>query len=81
VNGALAAGYASAGFVVDAVHPLSLVQLGRWPSTWARRLAHGRPRPVHQIEARAVGGQGLGDPGRGSHADAAPATFRPTMSS
>jgi 16S rRNA (adenine(1408)-N(1))-methyltransferase len=80
VNGALVAGYASAGFVVDTVRPLSLAELARWPSTWARRLAHGRPRPVQHIEARAVGGQTPGNSGRESHVDSAPASSRPTMS-
>jgi len=52
--GPLAAGYAVAGFAVASVRPLDADQLARWPSTWARRLAHGRPRAVFQIEARAL---------------------------
>jgi hypothetical protein len=49
----LAAGYAAAGFVVTFVRPLDLDQLAAWPSTWARRLAYGQPRPVFQLDARA----------------------------
>lgn len=52
LRGPLAAGYAAAGFTTISMRPLSLDELGRWPSTWARRLAHGRPRPVVQIDAR-----------------------------
>ena len=52
--GPLAAGYAAAGFAVCSAQPLDADQLARWPSTWARRLAHGRARPVLQIDARAV---------------------------
>ena len=52
--GPLAAGYAAAGLAVASVRPLDADQLARWPSTWARRLAHGRPRAVFQIEARAL---------------------------
>lgn len=47
------AGYAAAGFSITSVRPMSSDQLARWPSTWARRLAHGRARPAVQIEARA----------------------------
>jgi 16S rRNA (adenine(1408)-N(1))-methyltransferase len=68
VRGTLAAGYAAAGFTVDAVRPLDAGQLARWPSTWARRLAHGRPRCVFQLEARAVDAQqfrGAGKTDRG----------------
>ena len=53
LQGHLAAGYAAAGFTVSSVRPLDLDQLARWPSTWARRLAHGKPRPVFQVEAQA----------------------------
>jgi len=56
LDGALAAGYAAAGFVVDSGRPVPPGELASWPSTWARRLANGRPRAVHLIEARAVGG-------------------------
>ena len=52
--GPLTAGYAAAGFAVCSAQPLDADQLARWPSTWARRLAHGRARPVLQIDARAV---------------------------
>ena len=51
--GALAAGYAAAGFVVTSVRPLTSEDLLRWPSSWAKRLAFGHRRSVFQIEARA----------------------------
>lgn len=49
----LAVGYAAAGFTVTTVRRLDLDRLAAWPSTWARRLAHGQPRPVFQVDARA----------------------------
>jgi hypothetical protein len=54
LEGALVTGYADAGFTVDAVRPLSAGELSRWPSTWAKRLAHGRPRSVFQVDAQAT---------------------------
>ena len=51
--GALTAGYADAGFTVTSVRALASEDLARWASSWAKRLAFGRPRPVFQIEARA----------------------------
>ena len=51
--GALAAGYADGGFAVTSVRALTSEELARWASSWARRLAFGRPRRVFQIEARA----------------------------
>jgi 16S rRNA (adenine(1408)-N(1))-methyltransferase len=48
----LARGYAAAGFAVRSVHPLAAEELARWPSSWAKRLAFGQPRPIFQIEAR-----------------------------
>jgi 16S rRNA (adenine(1408)-N(1))-methyltransferase len=45
--------YAEAGFDLAAVGSVSPDGLALWPSTWARRLAHGRPRSVFQIDARA----------------------------
>jgi 16S rRNA (adenine(1408)-N(1))-methyltransferase len=53
LNGPLAAAYAEAGFVVEQVRPLGLIDLAAWPSTWARKLAHGRPRSCFRIEATA----------------------------
>jgi 16S rRNA (adenine(1408)-N(1))-methyltransferase len=50
---ALAAGYADGGFDVTSVRALTSEDLARWPSSWAKRLAFGRPRRVFQIEARA----------------------------
>ena len=54
----LALGYAAAGFAITSVRRLDPDQLAAWPSTWARRLAHGRPRPVFQIDTRAVASSG-----------------------
>ena len=51
-EGALAIGYGAAGWTVASVRALSADDLGRWPSSWAKRLAFGRPRPVFQVEAR-----------------------------
>jgi 16S rRNA (adenine(1408)-N(1))-methyltransferase len=51
-EGDLAAGYAAAGFTVRSVRALAAEELARWPSSWAKRLAFGQPRPVFQIEAR-----------------------------
>ena len=52
-DGALAEGYLAAGFSVTSVRALTAEQLARWPSSWSKRLAFGRPRPVFQIEAHA----------------------------
>jgi len=52
--GALASGYAEAGFAVTSVRALASEELARWASSWAKRLAFGHPRPVFQIEARAL---------------------------
>jgi hypothetical protein len=51
----LSAGYATAGFALTAVRPLSPDQFARWPSTWVRRLAHGQARAFWLLEARASG--------------------------
>jgi hypothetical protein len=48
----LASGYAAAGFIVTSIRQLDPNQLAAWPSTWARCLAHGQPRPVFQLDAR-----------------------------
>jgi SAM-dependent methyltransferase len=50
----LAVAYAAGGFTVTSVRQLHPDELRAWPSTWARRLAHGQPRPVFQIDARAA---------------------------
>jgi len=50
--GELATGYADAGFALSSVRPMHAAELARWPSTWARRLAHGGPRSFLQIDAR-----------------------------
>jgi len=54
LEGPLRAGYAEAGFTVRSVSLLSPGQLAEWPSTWAKKLAHGRARSVFQIDARAM---------------------------
>lgn len=46
------ADYAVAGFALGSVRPMKTAELARWPSTWARRLAHGSDRSFLQIEAR-----------------------------
>jgi 16S rRNA (adenine(1408)-N(1))-methyltransferase len=53
-EGPLPADYAAGGFRVARVSSITPDQLARWPSTWAKRLAHGRLRSVFEIEARAV---------------------------
>jgi 16S rRNA (adenine(1408)-N(1))-methyltransferase len=53
LNGPLAAAYAEAGFVLKSVRPLGAPELAAWPSTWARKLAHGRPRSCFRVEATA----------------------------
>lgn len=50
--GALAEGYAAAGFRIGCVRAIAPAELARWPSTWARRLALGGARSAIQIEAR-----------------------------
>ncbi len=55
LRSALEPGYATAGFEIRSVRSLDPQQLAHWPSTWARRLAHGRPRATFEIEARAEG--------------------------
>jgi hypothetical protein len=46
----LAAGYSAAGFGALSVSLLAPTQLAAYPSSWAKRLAFGRSRPVYQIE-------------------------------
>jgi hypothetical protein len=55
LHGDLPGGYAASGFHVMQARALALDDLSRWPSTWARRLAHGERRPVFQIDACAIG--------------------------
>ena len=52
LEGPLARAYAAAGFGVTSVRPLTPAQLAAWPSTWARRLAHGQERSAFRIDAR-----------------------------
>jgi len=49
----LAAAYAESGFGLTALDTLSAADLKAIPSTWAHRLAHGRPRPVWRLSATA----------------------------
>lgn len=53
LKGSMAGAYATAGFRVTSVRALTAGELAQWPSTWARKLAHGRARSVFQIEADA----------------------------
>lgn len=57
--------YASAGFTITKARPLGPDQLSRWPSSWARRLAHGSDRSFALIEARAEGAEGASGDGAG----------------
>lgn len=50
----LSAGYGAAGFVLTSVRALHPEDLAQWPSTWARRLAHGSSRSFSRLEARAT---------------------------
>jgi 16S rRNA (adenine(1408)-N(1))-methyltransferase len=49
----LAESYALAGFRLGSVRRMARDELGRWPSTWARRLAHSRGRTLLQLTATA----------------------------
>jgi 16S rRNA (adenine(1408)-N(1))-methyltransferase len=51
----LAGPYLDAGFRIVAARRVGKGRLDRWPSSWARRLAHGSARPFVEIEARACG--------------------------
>jgi 16S rRNA (adenine(1408)-N(1))-methyltransferase len=50
----LAEGYAVAGFRLASVRPLRGEQLDAWPSTWVRRLAHGRAGSLLEVAATAT---------------------------
>ena len=54
LEGPLRAGYAEAGFALRSVSPLAPAPLAEWPSTWARKLAHGHARSVFRIDAWAI---------------------------
>jgi len=56
----LATGYADAGFTLTSVRALHAAELTCWPSSWARRLAHGGARSFLQIDARARGSERRG---------------------
>jgi 16S rRNA (adenine(1408)-N(1))-methyltransferase len=49
----LATTYATAGFALAGVREIDAADPGRWPSTWARRLSHGRGRRFWQLDATA----------------------------
>jgi 16S rRNA (adenine(1408)-N(1))-methyltransferase len=51
---ALAAAYEAAGFRLRRITPIGKPDLLAVPSTWAQRHAHGRPRPVWRLVARAI---------------------------
>lgn len=46
-------GYAAAGFRLGDVHALPGRELAGWPSSWAKRLAHGGGRTFVELVARA----------------------------
>jgi hypothetical protein len=48
-----AADYAAAGFGLSDVREVGASDLAKWPSTWARRLAHGGSRTALQLQLRA----------------------------
>lgn len=48
----LSEAYAAAGLDIVALRTISMDELAAWQSTWAKRLAHGRPRPAFLWEAR-----------------------------
>lgn len=49
----LAEPYAAAGFELRTGRALDRGGLLAWPSTWAKRLAHGQPRAAVELRARA----------------------------
>lgn len=49
----LAAGWAAAGFALGDVREIDAADLAAWPSTWAKRLAHGLRRRFWRLDARA----------------------------
>jgi 16S rRNA (adenine(1408)-N(1))-methyltransferase len=51
LEGALTRGYRAAGFRVTCIESLSRDELRALPSTWAKRLAFGRPREVWRLRA------------------------------
>jgi 16S rRNA (adenine(1408)-N(1))-methyltransferase len=51
LDGPLTTAYADAGFEITSIRALTPHELAAWPSTWAKTLAHGRPRRVFQISA------------------------------
>jgi hypothetical protein len=52
----ITAGYAAAGFTLAGLREMGPAELAPWPSTWARRLSHGRGRRFWLLEGRAEGG-------------------------
>jgi 16S rRNA (adenine(1408)-N(1))-methyltransferase len=52
LDGPLTAAYAAAGLEITSIRALTPGELAAWPSTWAKTLAHGRPRPVFRLDAR-----------------------------
>jgi hypothetical protein len=54
INEALVEPYAGAGLVVETRRRLSQDEALAIPSTWGRRLLHGRPREVYELQGRGV---------------------------
>jgi hypothetical protein len=50
----ISAGYAAAGFRLTGLREIDASGLARWPSTWARRLSHGRGRRFWLLEGTAL---------------------------
>jgi 16S rRNA (adenine(1408)-N(1))-methyltransferase len=50
----LTVAYRDAGFRIDAIERMTREELRALPSTWAKRLAFGRERPVWRVRARAL---------------------------
>jgi hypothetical protein len=50
----LPAGWAAAGFALGDVREIDPADLAAWPSTWAKRLAHGLRRRFWRLDARAT---------------------------
>jgi 16S rRNA (adenine(1408)-N(1))-methyltransferase len=50
IDGVLAPPYAAAGLQIDSRRRMSIDEAIALPSTWARRLLHGRPRDVFWLE-------------------------------
>lgn len=54
LGGALPSLYRRAGLAIARVEQIDARALRAYPTTWAKRLAYGRPRPVWRIRARRI---------------------------